>query len=96
MGSQSDWETMQLGAQVLEKLGIPHEVRIISAHRTPDRLFEYAKSARERGLHVIIAGAGIYLFIFYFYFPPPCVESVNARKVRNSVGGTHVLHRVPD
>jgi phosphoribosylaminoimidazole carboxylase PurE protein len=58
MGSQSDWETMKLAAGALEKLGIPHEVRIVSAHRTPDRLFEYAKSARERGLHVIIAGAG--------------------------------------
>jgi 5-(carboxyamino)imidazole ribonucleotide mutase len=65
MGSQSDWETMQLGAQVLEKLGIPHEVRIVSAHRTPDRLYEYAKSARDRGLHVIIAGAGNFFFFFF-------------------------------
>lgn len=58
MGSSSDWETMQGAAETLEKLGIPHEVRIVSAHRTPDLLFEYAASAQQRGLMVIIAGAG--------------------------------------
>lgn len=58
MGSQSDWETMSKAAGVLEDLGIDHEVKIVSAHRTPDRLFEYAQSARERGIEVIIAGAG--------------------------------------
>ncbi len=58
MGSQSDWATMQHTAEVLARLGVPHEVRIVSAHRTPDRLSEYAKTARERGLRVIIAGAG--------------------------------------
>lgn len=58
MGSQSDWPTMKHAAEVLEKLGISFESRIVSAHRTPDRLVEYAKSARDRGLHVIIAGAG--------------------------------------
>src|SRR3954451_5109434 len=58
MGSTSDWETMQSAADLLEKLAIPHEVRVVSAHRTPDLLFEYAASARERGLEVIIAGAG--------------------------------------
>jgi 5-(carboxyamino)imidazole ribonucleotide mutase len=58
MGSQSDWETMSKAAAVLEELGIPHEVKIISAHRTPDRLFEYAEAARGRGIEVIIAGAG--------------------------------------
>jgi 5-(carboxyamino)imidazole ribonucleotide mutase len=58
MGSSSDWETMQSAADTLESLGIPHEVRVISAHRTPDLLFEYAASARERGLRAIIAGAG--------------------------------------
>jgi 5-(carboxyamino)imidazole ribonucleotide mutase len=58
MGSSSDWETMQSAADTLESLGIPHEVRVISAHRTPDLLFEYAASARERGLKAIIAGAG--------------------------------------
>ena len=58
MGSQSDWETMQHAAQTLEGLGVPHEVRVVSAHRTPDLLFEYAASAAERGLEVIIAGAG--------------------------------------
>jgi 5-(carboxyamino)imidazole ribonucleotide mutase len=58
MGSSSDWETMQAAADTLTHLGIAHEVRVISAHRTPDLLFEYAASARERGLKAIIAGAG--------------------------------------
>jgi 5-(carboxyamino)imidazole ribonucleotide mutase len=58
MGSRSDWETMRAAAETLEKLGVPHEVHVISAHRTPDRMFEYARSARERGIEVIIAGAG--------------------------------------
>lgn len=58
MGSRSDWPTLQHAAEVLESLGVPHEVRVVSAHRTPDLLFEYAASAEERGLRVIIAGAG--------------------------------------
>ncbi len=58
MGSQSDWPTMQHAADALRRLGVPHEVRIVSAHRTPDRLAEYARSARGRGLRVIVAGAG--------------------------------------
>ena len=58
MGSQSDWPTLKCAAVALRELGIPYETRIISAHRTPDRLFEYAKLARPRGLKVIIAGAG--------------------------------------
>ncbi|WP_372015341.1 5-(carboxyamino)imidazole ribonucleotide mutase [Pseudoxanthomonas sp. 10H] len=58
MGSRSDWETMQHAAQKLEALGVPHEVRVVSAHRTPDVLFEYAASAQARGLRAIIAGAG--------------------------------------
>jgi 5-(carboxyamino)imidazole ribonucleotide mutase len=58
MGSQSDWETMQHAAQTLDKLGISHETRIVSAHRTPKRLYDYATSAKSRGLKVIIAGAG--------------------------------------
>ena len=58
MGSQSDWETMKNAAETLEKLGVAHEVKIVSAHRTPDRLVAYAKSAKDRGLKVIIAGAG--------------------------------------
>ncbi len=58
MGSSSDWETMQSAADTLTKLGVPHEVRVVSAHRTPDLLFEYAAGARGRGLEVIIAGAG--------------------------------------
>ncbi len=58
MGSRSDWETMQHTSETLEKLGVQHEVRVVSAHRTPDVLFEYAGTAIERGLEVIIAGAG--------------------------------------
>ena len=58
MGSRSDWETMQHAAVRLEQLGVPHEVRVVSAHRTPDVLFEYASSAAGRGLRAIIAGAG--------------------------------------
>ena len=58
MGSRSDWETMQHAVQKLEALGVPHEVRVVSAHRTPDVLFEYAASAQQRGLRAIIAGAG--------------------------------------
>ncbi len=58
MGSQSDWETMKNAADTLETLGVPFETRIVSAHRTPKRLYEYAETARERGLQVIIAGAG--------------------------------------
>jgi 5-(carboxyamino)imidazole ribonucleotide mutase len=58
MGSQSDWETMQNAAQVLADCGVPFECEVVSAHRTPDRLFDYAKSAKDRGLCVIIAGAG--------------------------------------
>ena len=58
MGSQSDWPTMKHAADALDDLDVPYEVRIISAHRTPDRLSEYAKSAKSRGLKVVIAGAG--------------------------------------
>jgi len=58
MGSQSDWATMQHAAEVLARLDIAHETRIVSAHRTPDRLAEYARTARGRGLRVIVAGAG--------------------------------------
>lgn len=58
MGSTSDWETMQHAAQTLEHLEIPHEVEVVSAHRTPDKLFQYAETAEGKGLEVIIAGAG--------------------------------------
>lgn len=58
MGSVSDWETMRYTAETLERLGIPHEIEIVSAHRTPDKLFAYAESAETKGLEVIIAGAG--------------------------------------
>ena len=58
MGSQSDWPTLRHAAEILDRLGVTYETRIVSAHRTPDRLREYARTARERGLAVIIAGAG--------------------------------------
>ena len=58
MGSTSDWETMRGAADVLAELGVAHETRVVSAHRTPDRLYDYAKGAADRGLKVVIAGAG--------------------------------------
>jgi 5-(carboxyamino)imidazole ribonucleotide mutase len=58
MGSKSDWDTLQHTVTTLEKFGIPHEVRVVSAHRTPDLLFQYAEQAAARGIEVIIAGAG--------------------------------------
>lgn len=58
MGSQSDWDTMQHAVEILKKLQVPYETEIVSAHRTPDRMFEYAETAQKRGLEVIIAGAG--------------------------------------
>ena len=58
MGSRSDWPTLSKAAEILAELGVPYETKVVSAHRTPDRLVAYAKSARERGLRIIIAGAG--------------------------------------
>src|SRR6266481_2946000 len=58
MGSKSDWETMRHASELLTELGIPHESKVVSAHRTPDRLFRYGREAEERGLELIIAGAG--------------------------------------
>src|SRR5262245_12644346 len=58
MGSRSDWETMKHAAETLDSLGVPYETEVVSAHRTPDKLFEYASSAESRGLQVVIAGAG--------------------------------------
>src|ERR1700674_2204586 len=58
MGSKSDWDTMRHAAHLLEALGVPHETKVVSAHRTPDLLFEYAEAAEARGIQVIIAGAG--------------------------------------
>ena len=58
MGSKSDWPTMKHAVDMLEELGVPHEVEVVSAHRTPDKMFDYASSAESRGLKVIIAGAG--------------------------------------
>jgi 5-(carboxyamino)imidazole ribonucleotide mutase len=58
MGSSSDWETMRHAAETLDQLGVPHETKVVSAHRTPKRLYDYAHSAKERGLKIIIAGAG--------------------------------------
>jgi 5-(carboxyamino)imidazole ribonucleotide mutase len=58
MGSRSDWPTMSKAAEILAELGVPYETKVVSAHRTPDRLIEYAKSARSRGLKIVIAGAG--------------------------------------
>ena len=59
MGSKSDWPTMKLAVEILEEFDVPHEVKVVSAHRTPDLMFEYAASAAEKGLKIIIAGAGV-------------------------------------
>lgn len=69
MGSSSDWEVMSAAAEMLEKLEIPYEKRVVSAHRTPDLLVEYARTARDRGLDVIIAGAGGAAPIFRAWLP---------------------------
>ncbi len=58
MGSQSDWETMRHCADILDALGVPHEAKVVSAHRTPDRLYDYAQNAASRGVKVVVAGAG--------------------------------------
>ena len=58
MGSKSDWSTMKIATEMLEELSVPYEVKVVSAHRTPDLMFEYAETAQARGLEVIIAGAG--------------------------------------
>ncbi|MBT5287203.1 MAG: 5-(carboxyamino)imidazole ribonucleotide mutase, partial [Candidatus Thioglobus sp.] len=58
MGSKSDWPTMKYAVEMLEELGVSHEVEVVSAHRTPDKMFDYASSAQSRGLKVIVAGAG--------------------------------------
>jgi len=58
MGSKSDWETLKAASEILDALGVAHETKVVSAHRTPERLYEYARSAKSRGLKVIIAGAG--------------------------------------
>src|SRR6187402_1089071 len=58
MGSKSDWEVLRHASETLDELGVAHEVSVVSAHRTPDRMFEYAATARDRGLEVIVAGAG--------------------------------------
>jgi 5-(carboxyamino)imidazole ribonucleotide mutase len=58
MGSRSDWDTLRLAAEMLEQFGVPHERKVVSAHRTPEGMFEYARQAEQRGLEVIIAGAG--------------------------------------
>ncbi len=58
MGSRSDWETMRHAAEMLDTLGVPHEAKVVSAHRTPDRLYDYARGAQARGLKLVIAGAG--------------------------------------
>jgi 5-(carboxyamino)imidazole ribonucleotide mutase len=58
MGSRSDWETLRHASEVLDELGIPHETRVVSAHRTPERLFRYGREAEDRGLEILIAGAG--------------------------------------
>ena len=93
MGSTSDWETMQHAAETLEQLNIPHEVEVVSAHRTPDKLFNYAENAESRGLEVIIAGAGGAAHL------PGVIAAITPIPVigvpRDPIAAAHIRHRLP-
>ena len=91
MGSQSDWETMKSAAAILTQLGVPHEVQVVSAHRTPDKLFVYAETAEERGLEVIIAGAG-----GAAHLPGMCAAKTTLPVLGVPVGTEHSLLRGMD
>ncbi len=91
MGSQSDWETMKHAADILTQLGVPHEVQVVSAHRTPDKLFLYAENAEERGLEVIIAGAG-----GAAHLPGMCAAKTTLPVLGVPVGTEHSLLRGMD
>ena len=91
MGSQSDWETMKHAADILTQLGVPHEVQVVSAHRTPDKLFVYAETAEERGLEVIIAGAG-----GAAHLPGMCAAKTTLPVLGVPVGTEHSLLRGMD
>src|SRR6478672_8544455 len=91
MGSRSDWEVMKHAADVLVELGVPHEVEVVSAHRTPDKLFAYASAAADRGLEVIVAGAG-----GAAHLPGMCAAKTHLPVLGVPVGTDHSLLRGVD
>lgn len=94
MGSQSDWATMSLSAQILADFGIPFECQVVSAHRTPDKLFDYAKTAKDKGLKVIIAGAGGAAHLPGMCQPNPIACAWRTRQIKHTVRlGQFIIHR---
>ena len=91
MGSRSDWEVMQHASEVLTQLGVPHEVEVVSAHRTPDKLFAYASTAADRGLEVIVAGAG-----GAAHLPGMCAAKTHLPVLGVPVGSEHSMLRGMD
>jgi 5-(carboxyamino)imidazole ribonucleotide mutase len=94
MGSQSDWPTMRAAAEILEELGVPHERRIVSAHRTPDRLWDYAKGAEGRGLKVVIAGAGGAAHLPGMVASKTCLPVVGVPVQTRALGGMDSLYSI--
>jgi 5-(carboxyamino)imidazole ribonucleotide mutase len=94
MGSTSDWPVMQDAAAILTELGVPHEVRIVSAHRTPDRLWDYATTAAERGLRVIVAGAGGAAHLPGMVASKTLVPVVGVPVPTQHLGGQDSLHSI--
>jgi 5-(carboxyamino)imidazole ribonucleotide mutase len=94
MGSQSDWPTLRAAAEILEDLGVAHERRIVSAHRTPDRLWEYAKGAEGRGLKVIIAGAGGAAHLPGMVASKTCLPVVGVPVQTRALGGLDSLYSI--
>jgi 5-(carboxyamino)imidazole ribonucleotide mutase len=94
MGSQSDWPTMRAAAEVLEELGVAHECRIVSAHRTPDRLWDYAKGAEGRGIRVIVAGAGGAAHLPGMVASKTCLPVVGVPVPTRHLGGQDSLYSI--
>jgi 5-(carboxyamino)imidazole ribonucleotide mutase len=94
MGSQSDWPTMKAAAEILEELGVGYETKIVSAHRTPDRLWDYGKTAVERGLQVIIAGAGGAAHLPGMMASKTRVPVVGVPVQTRALGGVDSLHSI--
>lgn len=94
MGSQSDWPVMRAAAEVLDELGVAHECRIVSAHRTPDRLWSYARGAADRGLRVIVAGAGGAAHLPGMVASKTCLPVVGVPVPTRHLGGVDSLHSI--
>ena len=94
MGSQSDWPTMRAAAELLDELGVAHECRIVSAHRTPDRLWSYAREAEGRGIKVIVAGAGGAAHLPGMVASKTCLPVVGVPVPTRHLGGVDSLHSI--